>query len=168
MAQDIVAALQGLGQTLEQLGGSVYANAGFRMVEAVKQGMRNSRMRQRTGNLYRSVGFIAQDDGVVLTMLDYGFYQNFGVVGTEGDPGTREVTFGLKPKDNRKKYEFTESSVESAREKNVPGWMLETYYFGIRAKSFIDETELEDILGEEMLIAQLRAVENTFTNEYII
>ena len=167
MAQDIVAALQNLGRTLEQETGTTYANAGFRMVETVKEGMRQSQMRQRTGNLYRSVGFIQQGDGVVLTMLDYGFYQNFGVLGTENNPGTLDVTFGLKPKQGQK-YKFTETSIENAKEKGAFGWMIETMQFGIRAKNFIDEQELEDILAEEYLIAQLRAVENTFTNEYII
>ena len=165
-AADIVTALQGLGQSLEAATGSTYANAGFRIVDQVKKSIKENRVYD-TGNLYRSVGFVNQGDALVLTMADYGFYQNFGVVGVDNDPGTEEVTFGLKPK-RGSKYAFTEDSIERAKAKGAFGWMIDNMRFGIRARDFINVQEMEDILAEEMLISQLRAVENTFQNTYII
>jgi len=175
MATDsIVAALRDLGRNIEQSTGNTYANAGFRIVEEIKLSMRQSQMRQRTGDLYRSVGFVLQGDSLVVAIKDYGFYQNFGVLGVNNNPGVRPVEFGLKPKSGDK-YAFTEESIEQAKETaranggHLPGFIVENMRFGIRAKNFLHPDEWEDILAEEFLTGQIVAVvENTFTNSYII
>ena len=171
--QDLQAQLRDLGQSLEAAVGNTYANAGARIVEEIKSSMRSSRMQQRTGQLYRSDGFVLQGDALVVSMRDYGYYQNFCVSGILNDPAT-EVTFGLAPKSGSK-FSFTEGSLERARETaeanggHLPGFIVERFYMGIRAKGFLHPDEWETILAEEFATGQIVAiVENTFSNTYII
>ena len=152
--QTIEQLLEGLGQTLTEATGSTYANAGFRIVDAIKASIKSNGL-YRTGNLYKSVGFALVGDSLAISMADYGYYQNFGVQGHDGN-SVDPVTFGLQPKSGNI-FKFNPSVTEELEERGVPDWMLQVRYFGIRPRRFLHPQDYEDILAEEFMTGRIVA-----------
>lgn len=96
-----------------------------------------------TGALKRSIRLIAQGGRYGISMLDYGFYQNFGVRGTQDNLGLAVPSWSPLPPSRGAKYSFSKRR------------------FGLPAQKFFLTTDedLTDLVDEIFSIIEKRILE---------
>lgn len=100
----------------------------------------------RTGNLRRSMNTILDNYGLTIQMLNYGFFQSFGVKGTQrgesiGLPPEVAAAFGVSEGYN---FKFKSKAISSESGLPYPA-RVSIARFGIRPKDFYF-TDIEDKL----------------------
>ena len=86
-----------------------------------------------TGALKNSVSYIIKGDSLLINMLDYGVYQNYGVNGTESSEAN-PVEFGVQP-----------------RPSSEPFFAFKTRRFGLRPRSFFNMDTITNQVAQAFL-----------------
>ena len=128
--RDFLDALENFGDSIENIDNYLLA-LGSKLVEEMKA---NAPVDQ--GDLKNSISAVVQDNSLVISMLTYGVFQNYGVGGTEG--GSRfgiveDVPAGVLP-----------------RPTSEPQYKYQTKKYGIPAQNWFDLDTLRNAVFNEI------------------
>lgn len=95
-----------------------------------------------TGALKASIGFQVTQNSLQLDMLNYGIFQNYGVIGTENDPGAVSTPDGIFGVAANYKFRFKSQTIGGSLPFPVRGSIARK---GLKPKQFFN---LKDIAEE--------------------
>ena len=132
---DFLQSMEGIGQTVSSPQDLFLRVAGEFVNEL------QSRAPVDQGTLKQSIQARVEEDSILLQMLAYGFFQNYGVAGTVSNPGAFGVENGAPTPRTGSTYSFNPENRMIGG--NLPfGARVNIHKFGLRPKSFFS---IEDI-----------------------
>ncbi len=131
---EFIALLGRFGESLQDLQPELQ-EISEQIVEDLKAGIRAQGLVD-TGDLLRSVRAQATSNSLEISMLSYGLFNNYGVGGSESSPtNLKKVEFGVTP-----------------RPSSEPYYRFRKRRFGIQSRQFFTVENLQQQVGEEILI----------------
>jgi hypothetical protein len=107
-----------------------------------------------TGSLKDSIKNYVENHRLRFTMLYYGPFQNYGVLGSKGNRGVADVEFGVLPRPAQgTKYKFKNVNYPISAESGLP-YTLRMYIReqGLKPQNFFDIFSIRDKIQEEIQI----------------